>query len=93
MVTEHRELSGQLVRGLLFGSVAESYELYRVDYSNNLVDTVLAYAGRPVHSALEVGAGTGKATRPFASCGIEVIALEPDADMARVLKKATRGLL
>lgn len=92
MVTEARELSGQPVRGLLFGSVAESYERYRLDYSTNLVDTVLAYAGRPVHSALEVGAGTGKATRAFASRGIEVIALEPDADMARVLKEATRGL-
>ena len=92
MVTEQRELSEQPVRGLMFGSVAESYERYRLDYSNNLVDTVLAYAGRPVHSALEIGAGTGKATRAFASRGIEVIALEPDADMARVLKEATRGL-
>jgi SAM-dependent methyltransferase len=92
MVTEAHELSGQPVRGLLFGSVAQSYERYRWDYSINLVDSVLAYAGRPVHSALEVGAGTGKATRAFASRGIEVIALEPDADMARVLKKATRGL-
>ena len=44
MVTEQRELSGQPVRGLLFGSVAKSYERYRLDYSNNLVDTVLAYA-------------------------------------------------
>ena len=76
----------------MFGSVAESYERYRLDYSNNLVDTILAYASRPMHSALEVGAGTGKATRAFALRGIEVIALEPDADMARVLKKATRGL-
>ena len=63
MVTEQRELSGQPVRGLLFGMVAESYERYRLDYSNDLVDTILAYAGRPVHSALEVGAGTGKAGR------------------------------
>jgi len=92
MATEHGELSGEPVRGLLFGSVAESYERYRLDYSNTLVDTVLAYAGRPVHSALEIGAGTGKATRLFASRGIDVVALEPDADMARVLKKATRGL-
>jgi SAM-dependent methyltransferase len=92
MVTEARELAGQPVRGLVFGSVAESYERYRLGYSNNFVDIVLAYAGRPVHSALEVGAGTGKATRIFASRGIEVIALEPDPDMARVLKNATRGL-
>lgn len=45
-----------------------------------------------MHSALEVGAGTGKATRPFASRGIEVVALEPDADMAQVLNRATHGL-
>jgi SAM-dependent methyltransferase len=92
MATEVRELFGQPVRGLLFGLVAESYERYRLDYSHDLLDTVLAYAGRPVHTALEVGAGTGKATRVFASRGIEVIALEPDPDMAAVLRKATRGL-
>jgi SAM-dependent methyltransferase len=84
--------SGKSVRGLLFGSVAECYERYRLDYPNELVDTVLRYAGRPVRTALEVGAGTGKATRLFASRGIEVTALEPDADMAHVLDRATRGL-
>jgi len=78
------EPAGRTVRGLLFGSVAECYERYRLDYPNELVDIVLRYAGRPVRTALEVGAGTGKATRLFASRGIEVTALEPDADMAHV---------
>jgi len=45
-----------------------------------------------VHSALEVGAGTVEATRALASRGLEVTALEPDADMARALEGATRGL-
>jgi SAM-dependent methyltransferase len=76
----------------LFGSVAERYERYRLDYPNELVDTVLGYAGRPVSSALEVGAGTGKATRAFAARGIEVTALEPDTDMAKVLVRVTHGL-
>jgi len=80
------------VRGLLFGSIAEPYERYRLDYPDEVVDAVLQYAGRPVRSALEVGAGTGKATRLFASRGIEVTALEPDADMARVLERTTRGM-
>jgi SAM-dependent methyltransferase len=95
MVTEPSEPSeptGKSVRGSLFGSVAECYERYRLDYPNELVDTVLRYARRPVRTALEVGAGTGKATRLFASRGIEVTALEPDADMAQVLERVTRGL-
>jgi SAM-dependent methyltransferase len=45
-----------------------------------------------VPRALEVGAGTGKATRVFAARGIEVTALEPDADMAKVLARVTLGL-
>jgi SAM-dependent methyltransferase len=80
------------MRGLLFGSVAERYERYRLDYPNELVDTVLGYAGRPVYTALEVGAGTGKATRAFAARGIKVTAIEPDPDMAKVLASLTHGL-
>ena len=80
------------MRGLLFGSVAERYERYRRDYPIELVDSVLAYAGRPVCTALEVGAGTGKATRRFAERGIEVTALEPDAAKAKVLVRVTHGL-
>ena len=92
VVTESGQPWGNSVRGLLFGSVAERYERYRLDYPNELVDAVLRYAGRPVRTALEVGAGTGKATRPFAARGIEVTALEPDPDMARVLARVTHGL-
>jgi SAM-dependent methyltransferase len=92
MVTESSRRLRNSVRGLLFGSVAERYERYRLDYPNELVDTVLSYAGRPVRTALDVGAGTGKATRAFAVRGIEVTALEPDADMAKVLVRVTHGL-
>jgi SAM-dependent methyltransferase len=92
MVIEPGQPSGNSVRGLLFGSVAERYERYRLDYPDELVDTVLRYAERPVRAALEVGAGTGKATRSFAARGIEVTALEPDVDMARVLSRVTHGL-
>ena len=92
MFTEPSQPVGDSVRGLLFGSVAECYERYRLGYPNELVETVLRYAGRPVCTALEVGAGTGKATRPFAARGIEVTALEPDADMAEVLARVTHGL-
>lgn len=51
-----------LLRSLSFGSVANQYERYRPDYPDGLVEAVEQYAGRPLGSALEVGAGTGKAT-------------------------------
>lgn len=82
---------GRLVRmadrALSFGLRAESYERFRPGYPVEVFDTVLRYAGRPVRTALEIGAGTGKATRLFASRGVAVTALEPDADMLAELRK------
>lgn len=68
-------------RALTFGSVAAAYERYRPGYPDALVAEVLAYAGRPVSTALEIGAGTGKATRVFADHGVQVTATDPDAAM------------
>lgn len=92
METDSSRRIGNSARGLLFGSVAEHYERYRLGYPDELVDVVLEYSGRPVRTALEVGAGTGKATRIFAARGIELTALEPDAEMAKVLTSVTHGL-
>lgn len=80
------------MRARSFGAIADSYERFRLGYPDELVNTLLQYAARPIGTALEVGAGTGKATRLFAARGIAVTALEPDPDMARVLRHATRGL-
>jgi trans-aconitate methyltransferase len=84
--------SVEFIRSLSFGSVADEYERYRLSYPEELVDTIEQFAQRPLRSALEVGAGTGKATRLFASRGFEVTALEPDSAMATVLRSTTRGL-
>lgn len=51
-------------RALSFGVVAEAYERFRPGYPVELFDMVMAYAGHPVRTALEIGAGTGKATHP-----------------------------
>jgi SAM-dependent methyltransferase len=74
-------------RALSFGSVASAYERFRPGYPHELVDLVLDYAGRPVRSALEIGAGTGKATRAFAGRGIAVTATEPDPAMLDELRR------
>jgi SAM-dependent methyltransferase len=72
-------------RALSFGSDAEAYDRFRPGYPDSLVDTVLAHADGPVTRALEVGAGTGKATAVFAARGLAVTAVEPDAGMRAVL--------
>ncbi|MBP2706750.1 methyltransferase domain-containing protein [Microbispora sp. RL4-1S] len=74
-------------RALSFGAVAQAYERFRPGYPVELFDLVMTYAGRPVRTALEIGAGTGKATRLFARPGITVTATEPDGAMLAELRK------
>lgn len=74
-------------RALSFGVMAGAYERFRPGYPLELFDMVMTYAGRPVQTALEIGAGTGKATRLFAQQGVAVIATEPDAAMLAELRK------
>ncbi|MFG3054296.1 class I SAM-dependent methyltransferase [Kitasatospora sp. NPDC048239] len=75
------------IRALSFGAMAQAYERFRPGYPAELLDLVLAYAGRPVRTALEIGAGTGKATRLFAGRGVAVTATEPDEAMLAELRK------
>ncbi|MGW5665779.1 class I SAM-dependent methyltransferase [Streptomyces sp. NPDC003758] len=78
-------------RALSFGVVAEAYERFRPGYPVELFDMVMAYAGHPVRTALEIGAGTGKATRLFAQRGVMVTATEPDKSMLAELRKHVPG--
>lgn len=80
------------LRSLSFGAGAVRYERYRPDYPRWVLDEVLAYASGAVTSAVEVGAGTGKATRLFAGHGIEVTAVEPDPRMLEILHVECAGL-
>jgi SAM-dependent methyltransferase len=80
-------MHGMTGRALSFGMKAEAYERFRPGYPVELFDTVMTYAGRPVRTALEIGAGTGKATRLFAQRGITVTATEPDGAMLAELRK------
>ena len=74
-------------RALSFGAMAEAYERFRPGYPVHLFDLVMTYAGQPVRTALEIGAGTGKATRLFAQPGVTVTATEPDGHMLAELRK------
>jgi trans-aconitate methyltransferase len=71
-----------------FDRSAELYEAARPSYPEALVDEAVARSGIPAGGRiLEIGAGTGKATRPFARRGYPIVALEPGAKMAAVLRR------
>ncbi|MET8178275.1 class I SAM-dependent methyltransferase [Streptomyces sp. NPDC005336] len=67
-----------------FNSVAAQYAAARPGYPPELFATVEEFAGRPLDGAevLDVGAGTGIATRLPAERGARVVAVEPGAGMA-----------
>ena len=77
-----REKSG------VFGEATDEYEAARSGYPDQLVLDILDFA-RPVDRALEIGAGTGKATRSFVQHSVDLTCLEPDARMAAVLSRVT----
>ncbi|MEV0147984.1 MULTISPECIES: methyltransferase domain-containing protein [unclassified Nonomuraea] len=70
-------------RSVVFGETVEQYEAARADYPARLITDVLDYA--PPGPALEVGAGTGKATAGFAARGVDLTCVEPDPRMAAAL--------
>ena len=78
-------------RRLAFGLAAEEYDLVRPGYPAALVDAVLAHCGGTGVTALEAGAGTGKATRAFAARGLRITAVEPDPAMAGILAASCTG--
>ncbi len=79
-------------RRLSFGGVADLYDRSRPSYPEALVDGVLAYAGAGASDrAVEVGAGTGKATVLFAARGLDILGIEPSAEMAAVARRNCAG--
>ena len=71
-----------------FDRNAELYDAARPPYPESLVDEVVARSRIPRGGRiLEIGAGTGKATLPFARRGHAIVALEPGANMAAVLRR------
>jgi SAM-dependent methyltransferase len=72
-------------RGRVFGQVAEQYERARPSYPDALIADVVALA--PAGRVVEIGAGTGKATRLVAPHVAELTAIEPDREMAAILAR------
>ncbi|MFF5263577.1 class I SAM-dependent methyltransferase [Actinomadura viridis] len=71
-----------------FGVDARRYDQARPGYPDELVARIVA--GSPGPDVLDVGCGTGIASRQFQAAGCAVLGVEPDARMADFAR--TRGL-
>jgi SAM-dependent methyltransferase len=80
-MTSSRGLHRQRERADSFGAAAREYDRHRPEYPTRLIDDLVASGAE---NALDVGAGTGIASRQLASRGVDVLALEPDPRMAEV---------
>ena len=74
-----------------FNTAPMLYEDVRPGYPEELIQDVLDISGLSDHSRiLEVGCGTGKATRPFAERGYELVCLDIGADLIAVAREKLR---
>jgi SAM-dependent methyltransferase len=72
----------RLQQALSFGSEASAYERGRPSYPPEAIDWLLPPDARTV---LDLGAGTGKLTARLVERGLDVIAVDPIAEMLEVL--------
>ncbi len=69
-----------------FDEIVSGYDLARPDYPAPMFEDILQFSAKnDDRKALEIGAGTGKATAPFLSAGYNVTAVEIGANMAEFL--------
>lgn len=70
-------------RSLSFGAEAAAYERGRPSYPPEAIDWLLPPGARDV---LDLGAGTGKLTTRLVERGLDVVAVDPIAEMLEVLR-------
>lgn len=77
----------------MFNEVAELYDRVRPGYPDELFADLRAITGLTDGSSiLEVGCGTGQATRSLAALGCSVTAVEPGPDMAAAARRRLAGV-
>lgn len=76
-------------QAFVFNDVADLYERARPGYPDDLFDAIVSSVDPAAGEALrvlEIGAGSGKATKPMAQRGCEIVALEPGAELAEIAR-------
>lgn len=78
-----------------FGAAADAYNAFRPDYPPELFARILAAVDAARRNrAIDLGAGTGKATHELVEHFAEVVAVEPDPLMAgKILETAPRAVV
>ncbi|MDR2572041.1 MAG: class I SAM-dependent methyltransferase [Oscillospiraceae bacterium] len=75
-----------------FDEIVVNYDKYRWDYPAELFADAILYSGQGNGKrAIEIGAGTGKATTPFLDAGYVVTAVEMGTNMAEFLQDKFKG--
>ncbi|HWF22095.1 MAG TPA: class I SAM-dependent methyltransferase [Acidimicrobiales bacterium] len=74
-------------RSQAFDAMADAYDRYRPQYPEELFDDIEELAElEPGAKAIEIGAGTGIATGPLISRGLQVVAIEPAPAMSALAR-------
>ncbi|MGW1750288.1 methyltransferase domain-containing protein [Streptomyces sp. NPDC002092] len=74
--------------GRVFNEVAELYDRVRPGYPDELFADLVTITGMDERSSvLEVGCGSGQATRSLAALGCSVTAVEPGAELAALARR------
>lgn len=74
-----------------FDEIVVNYDKIRPEYPDRLFADVIGFIGSGKKKALEIGAGTGKATAPFLKAGYDVTAVEIGKNMAEFLQEKFKG--
>jgi len=78
----------------IYGSDAQGYDAGRPDYPAQVYETLASRCGlRAGASVVEIGPGTGLVTRRLVAAGAQVVAVEPDQNMAAHLAAAVSSNL
>jgi SAM-dependent methyltransferase len=78
----------RLVHASSFGAAADSYQRGRPEYPQSVVEWLVP---RRAKTVLDLGAGTGKLTRPLVEAGLKVTAVEPSEGMRSQFAAAVPG--
>jgi SAM-dependent methyltransferase len=77
---------------VLFDTVAELYDRARPTYPDAVFDDLVALTGIPAGGrVLEIGCGTGQATRAMAERGYDIVAVELGANLAGIAQRNLAG--
>jgi SAM-dependent methyltransferase len=75
-----------------FDEIANLYEAARPGYPDALIEDVVSYADLKLNDRiLEVGCGTGQATKSFARQGFQILAIEPGPELLRGARRSLAG--